>query len=700
MLRAVAFQNFIYFRDHQSLEFEDGPNFIVGPNASGKTAIFELIRRCLSNNANASTSRVADIHSPAFVICKFEITHKLSDKVFAGCRVYSCLYIKPGGDNPKKMYKLVCITNTDEQQEKCYLDYYHNVKVFGPLPAHEAFILPTDDTELSQELDKLIKSKRALDNLDGMIQKMMESKQQPDMNTEPGVSGCENILQAIRVAVVVTFPIRSPGPIQWSHSGNIGKGNEHYDAASTKAEILQELLQSPDVDKVESNQIFETIIHPLKYHFKKNPDSTITVNDGAQDIRFLKVPEGIIEAKQFSLMFAHRKYQTLMLEEPDLGMHPPMIQRLRDLVLRRHNQDRKMVLVFTSHQPAMINRWAMDRMYVCRRKRTNDGKMKHFVFRLKRTIENIFQEQDKLKQMLYSSSVLFVEGITDKTVVELIFDRVLEAEHIDEEMLDLQKVVSGIQVISIDGSTPYNVLKTMGEKLELPCAFLFDSDSVFECLAKVQPKTGGKKWKNSTLFCVRILLKRMKEKHHGDSVEKSKEKTKDGTFKQVMKTPTAKDQKIQNELGLEESDLSDVKWTTVESFLRSVVLPATFSLNSKVVGPYALPENIKYSKDEQLIRNHMKEKKRVFLWDSGNLEDMICRSILDSGDQADDLLRKVFLCEKYDEGASNPKDPVKQTLKQMDITTAEKLSKCLLYCPEIKAFFKFLKQIEKKRPQL
>ncbi|XP_021360905.1 uncharacterized protein LOC110455209 [Mizuhopecten yessoensis] len=399
-------------------------------------------------------------------------------------------------------------------------------------------------------------------------------------------------------------------------------------------------------------------------------------------------------------MFAHRKYQTLMLEEPDRGMHPPMIQKLRDLVLRRHNQAWKMVLVFTSHQPAMINRWAMDRMYVCRRKRTNDGKMKHSVFRLKRTIENIFQEQDKLKQMLYSSSILFVEGITDKTVVESIFDRVLEAEHIDEEMLDLQKVVSGIQVISIDGSTPYNVLKTMGEKLELPCAFLFDSDSVFECQTKVQPKTGGKKWRNSTLFCVRILLKRMKEKHHGDRVEKSKEKTKDGTFELVMKTRTANDQKIHNVLGLKESDLSDVKWTTVESFIRSVVLPETFGLNSKAAGPYTLPENIKDSKDEQLIRNHMREEKRVFLWDSGNLEDMICRSILDSGNQADDLLRKVFLCEKYDEDASTLKDPVKQTLKQMDITTAEKLSECLLNSTEMKAFFEFLKQIEEKRPQL
>lgn len=38
---------------------------------------------------------------------------------------------------------------------------------------------------------------------------------------------------------------------------------------------------------------------------------------------------GIVEAKQFSLLMAEEQFQTICLEEPDRGMHPQMIERMK-----------------------------------------------------------------------------------------------------------------------------------------------------------------------------------------------------------------------------------------------------------------------------------------------------------------------------------------------------------------------------------
>ncbi|XP_021348498.1 uncharacterized protein LOC110440228 [Mizuhopecten yessoensis] len=719
MLRAVAFQNFIKFRKHQSLEFQDGPNFIVGPNASGKSAIFELIRRCDSNTANSSISTVADINNDAFVICKFEIRQKLSDKLPKGCHVYSCVFIphsdskemnKPAAKDTKQMYKLVCITYTDKKREKCYLDHYPSID-------KKVISFCNDSTKLSCELDGLIKSGISDVKLDDLIQKFKE------LESESDISECESVLQAIHGAVVVTFPIRSPGPIQWSHSRNIGEGNEHYDAASNKAEILQELLESEDVDMEKANQIYQTIIRPLKYKFEMDGKSRITVNDGETDIRFLKVPEGIIEAKQFALMYAHRNYQTLVLEEPGRGMHLHMIQKLRDLVFRTHTKDQGKVLLLTTHHTAMINHWSMSRMFICRRTRNADGIVEHRVVKLNE-IKKIYELEDILKEMVFSEAILFVEGFTDKKVIRSVFDRVLEAEHIvgltEPQLTDFQQMAARTQIISIGGSSNHERITTLteiSERLKIPCTFLFDRDKKFHCKAELhlaehdanrknkardanwkksthdanrKDRERDSNWKNKASFCARTLFKRRSEYCKENPGETGEQKVESDNFDDVMKVllnMKNNDERYVNgkhELGFE-GDIEEVETTKVISFIRRVVLPEPL---------------------EQEAEKNTEEdaEKTQFIWKSGHLEDVICKSIL--GDQTEvqqstastsnqtdfdvAFLIKMFVCKDH-EG----KNPIKETLKHMNIQTAQTLSTYLLKRGEMRTFLQFLSDIEK-----
>ncbi|XP_033733438.1 uncharacterized protein LOC117322591 [Pecten maximus] len=579
MLRAVAFRNFLCFEDHQSLGFQNGPNFIVGANATGKSAIFELIRRCLSRTASSSDSSVTDKSKDAFVICKFKVREELLDKVPAGCTLYS-LYVKYliGGNEDK--HKLVCITNEEETHAEYYLDCYDGLK--ATLKGDKKDVLEAMKSLITKGSD----TNQHLKTISSMIPGVTER------GTEEALSDCEAVLKELHDVVVVTFPIRSPGPIQWSHSKNIGEGNEHYVTASNNAEILQRLIGSKYVNEEMSEDIFQTIINPLKYTFqkhKKDHDSIITVNDGQRLIQLLKVPEGIIEAKQFSLMFAHKKFQTLMLEEPDRAMHPQMIQKMRDKSIRGCKDQKTLIL--TSHQPVMLNRWTMSRLYVCRKKRVVSGNFKHFIYNWGKDVKNTHQHQDQLKQMLYSAAVLFVEGITDKSVIGWVFDRVLDTDFKDltdfakEELAELKEIIAGTQIISMEGGKGYQHLTQVAEDLEVPFVFLLDADIVFK-----YPKDVQQRKEINTVY---------------DTFTKESSK--------------------------------NVNVASIMDLLSKCELDAYAAKN------FDLPPD---SKDFKATKDCLKEKKNIFIWDSRNLEVMILKSIVDIRDQLIDKNMIGFLKKK------------------------------------------------------
>ncbi|XP_033733569.1 uncharacterized protein LOC117322739, partial [Pecten maximus] len=702
------------------LEFKDGAYFIVGANGTGKSAIFELTRRCLSKSVNTSHSCVTNKNDDAFVISKFEITEKLSDKLPAKCDLYSLYAKRSPHENKGEIYKVVCIT--DKEKTHCYLDCYNRFKATRTLTGNEKDVLKamkglltsgTDTKKHTQHfksindmvlmtrgkteevlcdcevvLEKLYdgNTEGALSDCEAVLQKLYDEdtvgtlsdceavlqklydkdtvgtlsdceavlqklndedtidalsdckavlqklydfytgckavlqklrdgdikgarsgckdvleklgdgnteetfsdckavlKKLYDLDTKDAPSDCEAVLQTLNDAIAITFPIRSPGPIQWNHSENIGKGNEHYVTASKNAEILQRLIGSEDVNEEMSEDIFQTIINPLKYTFQKNrkgPNSIITVYDGKMRIPLLKVPEGIIEAKQFSLMFAHKKFQTLMLEEPDRSMHPQMIQKLRDLSIRRCQDQETVInqktLILISHQPVMMNQWTMSRLYVCRKKRDARGNCKHWICNWGKDVENTHQHQDQLKQMLYSASVLFVEGITDKSVIGWVFDRILEFnfKHLkgfnEEELKKLKEIIAETQIISMEGWKGCKHMIQAADALQVPFVFLLDRDIAFQYQIK--------------------------------------------NIENVYKTFTSESTQAKEYVSL---------------FKKSLELPSPVKTKKDVSTYFALPPHIRDSKDAKAIIDFLREKRNVFLWKSITLEAMMLNRFLD-----------------------------------------------------------------------
>lgn len=128
MLRSMSMCNFVHFEEPQIINFGKPVNFIIGRNSSGKTAIFELIRRCYSYKLSSTKSSIPKDDKLAYVICKFEIT-KHYPKLHVGkenpYRVFSFVFSNKNGNlntNVHKRYwfKGVCL---NYKTKNCLLTY-------------------------------------------------------------------------------------------------------------------------------------------------------------------------------------------------------------------------------------------------------------------------------------------------------------------------------------------------------------------------------------------------------------------------------------------------------------------------------------------------------------------------------------------------------------------------------------------------
>lgn len=102
MLKTIAFKMFVHFKDKTVISLdvptegqtgnsnEDGKaksrsnflNIFVGANFSGKSAVLELIRRCMTESINTSVTSSWDDNLVAYAFCKFDMD--LDQKIISG----------------------------------------------------------------------------------------------------------------------------------------------------------------------------------------------------------------------------------------------------------------------------------------------------------------------------------------------------------------------------------------------------------------------------------------------------------------------------------------------------------------------------------------------------------------------------------------------------------------------------------------
>ena len=79
MLGQIRFRNFVKFNGSQEhrLDFpKNGVYIFIGETNSGKSCVFEGIRRCMQTELNKSVSTRHNSENISYFICKFEKTNK------------------------------------------------------------------------------------------------------------------------------------------------------------------------------------------------------------------------------------------------------------------------------------------------------------------------------------------------------------------------------------------------------------------------------------------------------------------------------------------------------------------------------------------------------------------------------------------------------------------------------------------------
>ena len=426
MLRWLVVKNFVHFESETKLDFKDGPNFLIGRNSTGKSALLELIRRCLSDELNATkTSSLCDDTNPAYAFCLYENGGKWKE------------------DNEFKSLLIgIFVEQSKGPQEH---DIYKVAIVDSGTGEYTIFAKHTTGNETSRHIGPILSTEVSFlgnipsgDYYNKVINKVKETEDVDRAKNSSGPNPGANIdalLENMIPQFAATMPHRGISPVMVSSSIVHHDAEDLCKKTCKKANCLKELLCDKENINVDlANWIFQMICSD-KYQFHINENTgEINFTSHGRPLPLIRVPEGVFEAKQLSLLLAHKGIKTLLLEEPFRGMHNEMVKKFTTLVLQGITDK---VVVIVSHAQGFISPWSLRRTYICRKYVSDREKVVHDVKKFPESFSK-YGECTEMKTVLFASYVVFVEGETDKIILEALFNQILRDEGHSHDYLSSQ----------------------------------------------------------------------------------------------------------------------------------------------------------------------------------------------------------------------------------------------------------------------
>lgn len=479
MLKSIVFENFVHFKDKTTIKFttqnEDATitngiqnqnpgndeclngcnalNIFVGANFCGKSTVIELIRRCMTDEINVSVTSSYNKKSVAYALCQFSL--------------YSYGNVISGIINePRNEYKFFIFTNES--------GLFMRSKYLNSSRSAYNGLVQADVTTM-QAINTLFKTPAAgnMTHIQHLLNLIKEGQLNVILEDEPS-------WKTIEKKYVATFPMRGIGSVQWTRSKKIGEKERNYRVACERAEVLSTLLSEKyknDIDEKLEREIFQFITYPEEFHFHERK-GCISVEHKNSVFPLLKTSEGILEAKLTSLLLAHKDFHTLCLEDPDRGMHPQMIDRLKTVL---HRAAYKKTIVVVTHSPYFIDPIVIEKTHIFSRQRT---KKSDYTCSVTNALHGGFLSNvssiETLRALLFATKVLLVEGVTDREVVQGIFT------NFKSSMLARRRKntnyfwrdITTYQIIPLFGSRSSIKVQKFCKLINLPCCCLWDLDNV------------------------------------------------------------------------------------------------------------------------------------------------------------------------------------------------------------------------------
>lgn len=500
MLRSIILENFVGFKTKQCIKFpeNESPSIFVGENGSGKSSLLEGIRRCLPSARSTTRSSSYDGNFSSYFVCQYDTSKctepDLSKKdtlMFTGILTM-----------PDQTYYKFISTESELIIDKHKADSVFQLQSVDQSDAKNVFIkfkqLSSDRKENDHSTpETFIATNRCFSQIIASEESTLEQR-----------------LKLLENYVVMTFPLRSIGPLQWSKSDKIAadqRGN-NYSQASQRAEIITYFLKNEkyefDIDKEKA--YFRGLTgHDIEFELAEDKKH-ITVkstetNLPGDEYALLKTPEGILEAKHFSVLMSSKQFLTLILEEPDRGMHPQMINRMLSII-GKEKKNKKIVL--TTHNPCFIRSTEISRLTVFKRIKTGDngkdqtetlsGLKICMIAKPQSGMKRLrILTQDHLSDLIFAKRVLFCEGDSEFLFLTALKEHIMTPskgilkvlklihEGATDKQLDahtekLQNSILSLQISTMKGWHNASLMQQVSNVLKLDHAFLFDKDVIID----------------------------------------------------------------------------------------------------------------------------------------------------------------------------------------------------------------------------
>lgn len=510
MLRGTVLKNFVKFKERYFFDFSkigNGPYIFVGASSTGKTAALELIRRCMDDKLNSSLTNRCSPNEIAYAFCEFYIDIPVyGSTVITGIIVEKTDIIKNEEDGAVGGLKKDSKNLKNEKKTKFHKIIIYSTKD-GQVHGFSKRYLEKEDGSIVDN-NKVVELSHCL--LEGVLEKRIEELVVDSFvnqilhkieSTEPvtGKGSSNNpgreLWEEMQKRFVGVLSMRGIGAFQWTKSDFIDNKykSENYDTACSQAEIITTLMGNSLVDDEKEARILNVLTDPTKFHFRRNSECDVQhdnrelmskassaelrkekqpvqifvrQDEDAPEFPLLKTSVGVIEAKQFSLLMAHKSFKTICLEEPDRGMHPQMIERMKE-VLYQESEDKTVIVV--THNPYFLDARSIENTFIFF-KENDFACVKNIGDLLKSNPVRKFVEIEDLKRVLFSSHALFVEGKSDKIVLQSLIRHVFTTLDNNPEFLSFE-------IIPMGGKTIKEKIASFCKSINIKYGLILDRDA-------------------------------------------------------------------------------------------------------------------------------------------------------------------------------------------------------------------------------
>ena len=225
-------------------------------------------------------------------------------------------------------------------------------------------------------------------------------------------------------------------------------------------------------------------------------DNFGTVALGSKSVTIARLGGGFRRILVILLYAFHPEYSALLIDEPEIHLHPGMIKKLiKGITAGDTNQ-----VIVTSHSPLFVSAYTLQHVY-----RVLKDEQGSHVYSLAQSGQHIDRQRlvqelnaDNL-EMFFADKVLLVEGVSDRILMRGLIDRFYEGPY-------------DIKVIYTHGKSNIDVYIDLMKTFHIPYVVMLDRDALHNVAHNfgIRVRPHGKHNKNHRAY----VYERLREHHN------------------------------------------------------------------------------------------------------------------------------------------------------------------------------------------